>query len=183
LALGHIFAVVLLVIGGVLLSIDPSVRRKFQRELFMLSCISALFLSINLVATKIVFSHTPFINGFIWTRAGIILATLSLLLLPDFWSALKNTRRPRPKNISFFLLTKAIGALSLIAISYALARGQASVIHALGGFEYVSAFILSLVASNFWPRVFDENKSPAALGIKFLGTLFLSAALAILSFQ
>lgn len=172
--------VFLLIGGGVLLSLDLSVRRKFRADLFVPAFISSFLLGIYFILTKFVFDGTSFINGFLWTRIGILASALLLFLLPGFFEKLRQANLPRPKNAIFFFMNKCLGALSLLGISYALANGQTSVVHALGGFEYISAFILSVVFSGFLPRVFTEEKSPSSLVIKFLGTLLLSVALVLL---
>jgi len=173
-------AVIALIAGGALLSVDLSSRAKFRVDLFIPAFASSFLLGIYFILTKFVFAGTSFINGFLWSRMGILAAALILILLPGFFEKMRAARMPRPKNIVFFFLNKCLGALSLFGVSYALANGQTSIVHALGGFEYVSAFILSILLSGFMPRIFTEEKSPSSLAVKFFGTLLLSLSLMLL---
>lgn len=175
--------IVFLIIGGVLLSWEKKDRHTLQATLLVYTFFAALFTSIGFVLADEIFHKTSFISGFVWTRLGIVLAAVILILLPSARAHIFTARVPRPKHILLFIGNKWVGGSAYFFITHAISRasqGSVSFVYALGSFEYLSVFLFSIILTRLAPGVLRENFSRHALGVKLLGTGFLTAALYIL---
>ncbi|MSR76126.1 MAG: DMT family transporter [Candidatus Ryanbacteria bacterium] len=167
----------LLIIGGVLLAWEGKRQALFSALLGGLTLAAAFALSVHFVSARIVFDATPsFINGLIWTRFGLILFALSFTLLPSVRRALRGAKRPARRGIAIFGLNKLIGATGLFLINLALAKMSVSLVHALGSFEYLFAFLLAGVLSYLLPQYKAEDFSRGAALMKLSGVAALGVA-------
>ena len=169
-------AFALLIVGGVLLAWEGRGQVLFSALLGGLTFAAALGLSVHFVFARLVFDKTSFINGLIWTRFGLIFFALLLILLPSVRRALRDAKRPARRGIALFGVNKLIGAVGLFLINLALARMSVSLVHALGSFEYLFAFLLAWILSRILPQYKAEDFSRGAALMKLAGVAALGMA-------
>lgn len=178
-----VYAVTLLVIGGVLLSWKKNQRHVFHGALIFYAFASSIFASMSLVLLREAFIlQTPFLTGFVWARMGMFVSALFLLILPSARMRIMKAPRPKAKHSILFVLNKSIGGSAFFFIDLALQKGDVAEVHALGSFEYFFVFLLTSLLSFFWPTVLKEDFSSHALFVKVAGAISLLGALYLLSF-
>ncbi|MEK7150847.1 MAG: hypothetical protein AAB783_01475 [Patescibacteria group bacterium] len=179
----ELYAFLFLIVGGLLLSFNPRTTQKIKSDLLLKSFIAGLFLSGSLVFTKLVFTNTLFINGVIWTRLGIFISAILLLIFPRVRKAMSTAPRLKVKYGSIFVTNKIIGALGLLSINYAISIGSPALVNALGSFEYLFIFLLSIALTIIAPRLLREDISRSALALKLSGSLALGVSLFFLFYS
>ena len=121
-------AFVILVIGGVLISIKRTkfyaikmVAERFKvvfgnllgsihaeyhpmQRLLINSTISAFFFAVYYVLIKYIYISQPFVGSFVWSRLGTFIGVLLLLLVPDWRQNIVEHQKGQktPKNLVFF---------------------------------------------------------------------------------
>ncbi|MEK7649354.1 MAG: hypothetical protein AAB367_00095 [Patescibacteria group bacterium] len=172
----------LLIVGGVLLAWEGRGQALFSALLGGLTFAAALGLSTHFVFARLVFNHTSFINGLVWTRLGLILFALLLFLIPSARRIIRTTKTPAPRGVALFGINKIVGAVALFLINLALAHASVSLVHALGSFEYLFAFLLAGILSRVLPEYEAEDFSRGALMAKMGGIAALGLASYLLFF-
>ncbi|HPA25501.1 MAG TPA: DMT family transporter [bacterium] len=141
---------------------------------------SAVLFGIANVLTKYVYANTKFLTGFIWTRAGSLVAVLLLLLIPANFQAVKNSFKHNKKDKSgakqtggLFLLGQACGGGSAILQQYAIFLGSVTLVQAMQGVQYVFVFIFAMLLTIFLPKILKEDLTKELLIQKIIGILII----------
>lgn len=158
--------VMLLIVGGLLISFDLPLKigkKKFFIG-FYLACLSGFFFALAYILFKIIYNEQLFFNGFIWTRGGMFIGALGLLLVPHWrkaiFSSLAKMKKPAKENVhtgGIFISNKLMGGTSSIMLNYAISLGSATLVNSMISLQYV--FVLGLLAlvSRKYPEVFEEK--------------------------
>lgn len=189
--LGHQFssadllAGVLMVSGSVSLSLEHRWGHKQKIRGFIVPAIITAFLfAFSTFLMKYLFLEESFFNVFIWSRAGLFLAGLTLMLSPeykkDIFQGSKSLRRPRAS--ASIVINKIFGASGALLIFFALSRGPAALVNALQGLQYAFLFVIGAFLSLWIPTLHKESMSPKAIIQKLFGIFLVSAGLFILYF-
>jgi drug/metabolite transporter (DMT)-like permease len=140
-----LLGVMLLVFGTLLVS-----HFRFSWRGALSSLYAGIFFALYYVVIKGLFIVTSFDNGFFWSRAGLVVFALSLLLVPRYgtkiWSHTKSTGKRASRLI---LMNKVIAGFASILILKATELGDVSVVQALGGLQYIFIFILAVVVAPY----------------------------------
>ncbi len=179
----ELYAFLFLIVGGLLLSFDPRATQKIRSGLLLKTFSAGLFLSGSLIFTKLVFTSTPFLNGVIWTRLGIFISAILLLIFSRVRKAIRTAPRLRVRYGGVFVFNKIIGALGLLSINYAISIGSPALVNALGSFEYLFVFLLSIIITTVAPGILREDISNLALVLKLGGSLALGISLFFLFYS
>lgn len=153
----QIVALFILVLGSLLISYRRINTSDFP-ALFGLSIVSALFFALSYFLIKMVYVETNFVTGFTLGRIGGFIAALSMLVVPSSRRVIASTAFDAPRqSIGLVGIDKAIAALAFIAIHYATFLGDATLVQALGGVQYL--FLILLAASVSWkfPYIIQES--------------------------
>jgi len=170
-----LLGLVVLVSGSFIIAFE----QKGRVSLF--SFIAAIFFALTFFFTKLVFLETTFLNGFIWTRVGVMLLAIAVFFTPAFRSLLKETAVAIPRRLLFiFGCNKALGAFCFLGINYAIMLGSVAVVNALQGVQFVFIFCLALLFSVYVPGFVKESFSFRATMQKIIGIIFISLGVAIL---
>lgn len=188
LALKEIITFCLLVSGGIIM-LWPKKRKTIAElpETFWLKRISIALLSAfcfagSFVLTKFVFIYLPFINGFIWIRAGGVLGGLLLLFWPRNWQKILETSQAlKIKTISLFLSNKILGSVAFVLLNYAIFLGSVTLVNALQGAQYVFLLLIAVILSIKFPQILREQISQGILFQKIIAILFIGAGVSILA--
>lgn len=157
-----LLAFALLIGGAFLISFDLPLR-KTDRVPF-LAVVSGVLFAISIVILKLSIVEMNFVNGYFWSRAGMFFAGFSLLLVPIFRQeilfASSNFSEPHPQHALtgfLFVANKVSGGLAAFLLAYAVSLGPLSLVHALNGAQFAFVFLLSLLLSFFFPKVYGEK--------------------------
>lgn len=149
-----VFGVVVLVFGMLLVSLF-----QFSRKVLLFSMIAGTFFGTHFVLVKLVFNETVFDNGFLWTRLGIVLASLFLLLLPACHSDVKEHKgkTTRKKLFAWILGNKVLAGIAGILSLKAIELGDVSVVQALGALQFAFLLVFALFWGGKTPYACGEN--------------------------
>ena len=179
----------LLLIGAVLLSFSNSdfERSPYSRRDVRLSFFSGLFLAGFYLLIKVgEGSGANFVSGLVWSRFGVFLGGVSLLLVPTYRRDIVSFLREKafsPKTSEsaipspygkmprrqvgslptwlIFLSGKTLGGIGAICIVFATYRGSAAIVQALVGVQFAFVFLVALSLSGRFPTIFSETLSRA----------------------
>lgn len=161
----------LMVIGILLLGKTSS--KGIWRE----ALISGTAFGISTVLLKLVFNYSTFLNGFFWTRLGLVGSALFMLATPsvrkEIISSFKNSHR---SSKSIFLINKIIAGTGFALLYVAIKLGNVSVVNALLGIQFVFVFLLALIFRNKIPGIAENIKGAVVLK-KISGMVFVGIGL------
>lgn len=161
-SLNHIFALILLISGGLLISFDLPLRQGEHISRFVF--VAGIAMALSMVILKYGYGQANFVSGLIWSRIGMFLGGISLLLFPVWRHQIlggskDHATSPRKSlHTGFvFILNKICAGSATFLITYATFLGPVSFVQALSGMQYVFLLILALPLSFYFPRVFGEK--------------------------
>jgi drug/metabolite transporter (DMT)-like permease len=203
----YLFAFVILINGGVLISvkhtrfyiwreISNKLRNIFgdvfggihadyrpTRRLIINSVASALLFASYYVLIKYIYSEQPFIGAFVWSRLGTFIGTLLILLVPDWRRLIAKGQKNQksPKSLSFFFSVRLLAALAFIMLNWAISLGDnVAMINALQGVQYVFLLALVLFLSSKFPKILKEELGGGVLMQKLIGASLICVGLYML---
>jgi uncharacterized membrane protein len=130
------------------------------------------------VLLKLTFNNSTFLNGFFWTRIGLVGAALFILVNPstrkEVFLSFKNS--PHPSRF-IFLGNKILAGMGFALLYVAIKLGNVSIVNALLSVQFVFIFILALIFRNKIPGIAENIKGIIILekltGIALVGAGFL----------
>lgn len=176
----QLMGVFTLVLGGLVISVD---LRKESRKTFFPGFRSAIaagfFLAASFTSFKYVYDQEDFLNVFIWTRFGLFIGSISLLLFwpKIIWKSLTRFKKPTKRDYhsgGMFVFVKILGGGGSILLNYAISLGSVTIVNALVSLEYMVVFFLSLLFSHWLPEFFKERKTSPVLAQK-VGAIIIIA--------
>lgn len=174
--LGKISAFIPLVLGSVLISIEPGQKVSFGS--LKISVITAFLFSLTFVLSKYVYTMQPFWNGFIWIRIGAFVTALFFIFTKEIRKEiLKKQFLFDKKTRTIFLTNQAVGGGAFVLQNWAISLAPLvylSVINALQGIQYVFLFLLALL-------FLKEGLSKKIIAQKFFAILLIGIGLVILT--
>ena len=156
----------LLVVGGLLISFDLPLKLGKQKFFagFDSASFSGLFFAVAYILFKFVYAQQLFFNGFIWTRLGMFVGALGLLLVPKWrkaiFESLLKVKKPAKENVhtgGIFITNKIMGGSSSIMLNYALSLGSATLVNSMISLQYVFVLGLIAVVAKKYPQIFGEK--------------------------
>lgn len=183
----EIGASILLIIGGVILSVrlGSKVASSARQNLFMLG--AGVCFALYFVVMKYVYDHTTtFLAVFVYSR--VLEAVLAFILIGPFvlkkTAALKSKRQLRHTTSyatrSLFVGNKALAAAAFLMQHYAIKLGSVSIVNALQGTQYVFVLLLAALVSWRLPYLWQEEMRQVTLVQKIVGISFIVVALMVL---
>ncbi len=185
LTMSKLFAVVLLLGGGFLISFKINEKKLFAE--YKKVIIAGLLLGISLGMLKYTFDIFGaiggtdleiFVNGYIYTRMGSVLMVVFLMCLPTYRNHILATfkKKKGKEHASNFMIVVGVKTLSGIAtfmMNFALSIGDPTIVSALASVQYLGVFILSLLLSKKFGNIFGENFEKKDLLFKTAGVLLV----------
>ncbi|MBU2028680.1 EamA family transporter [Patescibacteria group bacterium] len=186
--IGGIF---LLIFGGIFISLEffpKSLEPKKLFSGFYLTVMAGMLIAVAFIVFKYLYGKDNFINVFIWTRMGLFLGALSLLLFP-FWrkiilKSFHSFNHPQKENRRtgfLFVANKILGGVGSVLIHLAVSLGSVAIVNALVAVEYVFIFILGLTLSLKFPAIFQEKKTARNVLQKTLGIGIIISGIVLIS--
>jgi uncharacterized membrane protein len=158
----YIVALILLIVGGLLISFDLPLRRgeHISRYVF----IAGVLMGLSFLFLKEGYAYANFQTGLVWSRLGMTLAGFTLLLVPQFRQQIFaqfqgfSHRSSRATSTGFlFILNKVTAGIASLLIAYAISLGSVSFVQALSGMQYVFILALMIPLSFRFPGIFGEK--------------------------
>ena len=163
-----------LMVAGILLM--GKTGKGVWREALM----AGIGFGISTVLLKLTFNNSTFLNGFFWTRMGLVgVSFLVLIHSPtrkEILSSLKNS----PHYSRFvFVLNKIVAGVGFGLLYVAIKLGNVSIVNALLGVQFVFIFLFALIFRNKIPGI-AENLKGVILLEKIVGMIFVGIGLLML---
>lgn len=186
-----VLGIMLLAGGGFLVSFDlPIYSLKIFRG-FIYSFTSGIFFAGAYLLFEYIYEIEGFLNGFVWTRIGLFVGGMSLLIFPIFRKEIakslvhkKSAEKERKKKIGtilIFILNKFFGGGSSILINFAISISSASLVNGVSSIQFVFVLLLAWVASFKFNHIFREKlyfwdwaQKIGAIAIIAVGLFFVS---------
>lgn len=182
------FAILILAIGGFLVSFDLPIRNLKLFYGFKYSVIAGISQAVSFGLLKNVFNEVGFINGFVWNRMGFFLAGMSLLLFPVFRRQIRksfNQKNSSPGRVVstgiFFTMNKIMAGVGSFLIVLAISKGSVSAVNATGGVQFVFVLCLVSIFSIWHQHIYQEKLKFSDWMQKFLAIAFIAIGLWMLS--
>lgn len=191
----QLLGIFLLSAGTLLISFQknlPRGGRDWQIGM-MWGMASALFFAVFHVCSKFVYSVNGFESGFlhIWGLIGAV--GLAMLLLPEVKGTVfprrrfvlsgfqKTLGRPKTKvELLTITLDKALGAVGVICIQFAVSIGSVTKVNALSGAQYGLLVLLVAFMSYFFPKIFWEKYGKGKLERELAAVFVIAVGLVFL---
>ncbi|MEF3692114.1 MAG: hypothetical protein V3574_03625 [Candidatus Moraniibacteriota bacterium] len=168
------FGLGVLILGGFLISFDVPLNYKNIVKGMKNSVLSGILFAIAYTGFDFIYKEyemrmggeNVFVNGFFWTRIGLILGGFSLLMVGKYRQEIKKTIFEKNKKkvegrslktIFLFLLNKIFGGTSSILINHAIFLGGAVMVQAVSSSQFAFVLILATMMSLKLPEVFEEK--------------------------
>ena len=166
-----------LVVGSVLMAFKKT-ESGWHAKAWYHATIAAILFAVSFILTKFIYQQTNFISGLVWTRLGLAVGALTLLM----WPLARRHIIAAPKTVTtgnkvlFYAAAAAGGAASFLQ-NYAIARGSVVIVNALQGVQFAFVLIISLFLSEFYPKVLKEDISAGILLQKIIAIILISIGL------
>lgn len=113
---------------------------------------SGLFFAFHFVVMKGLFIATHFDDAFFWSRVGMILFALSLLLVPAYFTKITNQSTKSKTKTGFLIITnKIIAGVAAFMLLKATDMGDVAVVQALDGLKFVFILLISILVGYALP--------------------------------
>lgn len=155
------WGVIILILGTVLVAqIMP------ERYIFLTMVHSGFFFGLHAITMKGLFMETSFADGFFWSRIGLVLFALSLLMVPTYFKKITEQTSQAERKLETGLLmvvAKVLAGISAFLLLKATDLGDVTVVQALDGLKFVFILIISVAFARWLPRtvVIEETQSEA----------------------
>lgn len=181
-------ALLMLVLGGAVLSLRLSKAARINSSVMATAVISGMFYAVYFAVVKHVYILFPFfLPAFAYTRLGVGLAGLALLI----WLMRRPAEKPLLKKrengrkftayiIAALVVSKGFGMTALILQNYAINLGSVTVVNALQGTQYLFLLGLAALVSRYYPRLWKEEYSRVTLVQRLGGMALVSLGLILL---
>lgn len=176
-----LFALVLLILGGVLITWEKAKRNEDGLSRRLMAVVSALLFALSFTFTKEILGELNFISGLIWTRFGMGFGALILLLPKISRQAIAQSLLQAPRTAgTVFLGGQIIGAGASLLQIYAVSLGSVTIVNALSGVQYVFVLTIASGLSAWRPKILKEKISSGILLQKISSIILLAGAIALL---
>lgn len=176
----HLMAVVLLMVGGMVLSRDWRVKGAVSPQALVAAVASGAAFAAHFAVVKIMYAEPlPFLASFAYVRLGVGVWAGLLLVCLWYRQGLRGRVGRREAGGGrlglAFVSSKGLGMVALLMQNYAIALGSVTVVNALQGTQYLFVWLLSLAVSLWAPRIFREEVG-RFLAVQKLGGITLVGA-------
>lgn len=175
-------ALLLLFIASIIISFEkrPKLTGRFLRIAFF----SALMFSLDYILLKFIFLERPFLQGVFWVQLFVFVGVLVFLLPRKSREGIFSRHLVSDKkNQVMFVCTQVTGGIANLLQSFAISLTPVvflATINALRGIQYAFLFIITLLASSFFPRILKEGMSKRAIFQKTFSIILIAVGLFLL---
>ncbi|MEZ4104406.1 MAG: hypothetical protein R3B60_03915 [Candidatus Paceibacterota bacterium] len=114
---------------------------------------SGLFFALHVIAMKGLFEETSFDDGFFWSRVGLVIFALSLLLVPVYYEKVtEESKQANLKTVILIIFTKILAGIAAFLLLKATDLGEVAVVQALDGLKFVFILLITILFGSFLPQ-------------------------------
>jgi uncharacterized membrane protein len=179
----QLFGIVFLALASILLSYQETLRTKGYSLNYLWGVVSGVAFALSHVSAKYLYLMYDFLPAFAWSRAGAGIVGLLLIFYPPVFRDIRTrffyrTRvrkkvATKPQSLALVWFTKIIGIGAVVLIQYAGSIGSVSIVQAFSGLQYAFMFVIILISSRWFPKIFKEYFSRRELQIQTVGILLV----------
>lgn len=137
---------------------------KTGKGIWREALISGAAFGISTVLLKWTFSNSAFLNGFFWTRIGLVGMAFLVLINPSSRKEVFMSFKSSSHSSRFiFLANKIIAGIGFALLYVAIKLGNVSVVNSLLSVQFVFIFILALIFRNKIPGISENMKGKILL--------------------
>lgn len=177
----QLLAFALLVVGAMLIDFKKT-KNGWHPLAWRDIALAGILFAISFILTKYIYNQTGFISGLIWTRLGLFAGSLFMLAVPKtrrgIFGAPASTSA---RNKLLFYSSHIAGATGSLFQNYAIALGSVVIVNALQGVQFAFVLLLSVVFSEFFPKILREDITIDILIQKLFAIALITGGLVILS--
>jgi drug/metabolite transporter (DMT)-like permease len=165
-----------LIVGGTLISFKHYEKSFFSN--WQKTVLAGILSALSYVVLKYAYNQQNFVSGYVVSRLGITSAAALSLLLPSFREKVfasfkKGKRKEHLKNFFGSVAAKTVAGTGTILIHYAIFLGSVVVVNALVSVQYLLTFILSVILSFYWKKIFIEKFTLINIVLKAIGVVLV----------
>jgi drug/metabolite transporter (DMT)-like permease len=165
-----------LIVGGTLISFKHYEKSFFSN--WQKTVLAGILAALSYVVLKYAYNQQNFVSGYVISRLGITAAAALSLLLPSFRekvfaSLKKGKRKENIKNFFGSVAAKTVAGTGTVLIHYAIFLGSVMVVNALVATQYLLTFLLSIILSFYWKKIFIEKFTPLNVILKAVGVILV----------
>lgn len=114
---------------------------------------SGVFFALHYISMKGLFEETSFDDGFFWSRVGLLLFALSLLMVPAYFDKVKDqTKTTTKKTGAIVIFAKVLAGVAAFLLLKATDWGSVAVVQALDGLKFVFILLITVFLGAALPR-------------------------------
>ena len=149
-----IYGIILLAVGSAL------VAQTFPKRTIVVQVIhSGIFFALHYVTMKGLFDETNFDDGFFWSRIGLVLFALSLLLVPIYWQKItENTQKITPQAGLLVIGSKVLAGIASFLLLKATDWGEVAVVQSLEALKFVFIIVVTVILAHWLPAAATERE-------------------------
>ena len=188
LGLREIWGLMVLIIGGLCISYDFHSDIKGIFKGFYWCILAGILLSISATMNKSFYSHDNFWDVYIWTRMGAFLGVLTFFLIPQWRKKIvsslakfKNPQKEHQQSAVIYVSARITGGIGSAVKEGAASIASVTIINALVSTEYVFIFIMGLLFSLRFPRIFQEKRDAKNIVQKILAIILITIGIVLVS--
>jgi len=133
---------------------------RFTMKVLMYAIFSGIFSAIYYCSMKVMFNDFAFDQAFFWSRMGILLATLTILLVPHYRKNIfHGVKQTKVGHTAWIIGNSILGGVAGIALLKATELGSVTVVQVLGGLQFTFLVIFSILFGKSTPETFGENNN------------------------
>jgi drug/metabolite transporter (DMT)-like permease len=137
-----------LVLGTALIS-----RLRFNKKVLLFTLHAGFLFALKATVIKKMFVDTSFDQAFFWTRIGLVIFIISLLLVPRYLGKIKhNTKKTKASGGLWVLGNAVIGGIAAFLTLKAIDLGNVTIIQALGGLQFIILILISFFFGKMIPE-------------------------------
>lgn len=172
----------LLVLGGFLISLKTGRGKNFLIKGGFFVAAAILLNAAYLVLIKYVFGQEGFLNGFVWSRLGLVLSAVFVLFFPKWRRLIMSSGRQASAGLGAILVSnKILAGVGSLLVHLAVSRGSVSMVNAMQGTEYGFLFLLTIFLSKKFPFLLKERIDFKTFIQKTAAILLIAGGLAFLT--
>jgi drug/metabolite transporter (DMT)-like permease len=152
-----LFGFVLLVLGTLLVSHFRFVGKK---DVLLSTIHAGVLFALKAVMIKGMFDYTSFDDAFFWSRIGLALYLVSIVLIPRFRrKIIANTKRTKTSGGLLVVANSILGGVAAFLTLKAIELGDVTLVQALGGLQFLFLTVISFLVGWVIPKHFGENNT------------------------
>jgi drug/metabolite transporter (DMT)-like permease len=165
-----------LIAGSFLISFKHYKKSFFAN--WQRTILAGILAALSYVVLKYAYNQQNFVSGYVISRMGISISAILSLAWPSFRKKIfanfkKGKKKEHIKNFFGSIAAKSVAGTGTVMIHYAIFLGSVTIVNALVSVQYLLTFILSIILSFYWKKIFIEKFTLLNVVLKFVGVVLV----------